>query len=185
MHLSASQCILVHLNASQRTLARPSWLRCYQRYSFRSSHHSYGNTPYELFLGSVAKWLCCPLREATSAALPYTRRAGLWAAAGSTRPVQPRSTQPPSPPAPSPKRENDVLRACHPIKKTGFYEHVMCVVFCVALSADLAEQTSTVAMSSQATYTARGLRQPRPPLRGHIFYINHCCIGNSFRLFDT
>ena len=39
----------------------------------------------------------------------------------------------------------------------------MCVVFCVALPADLAEQTSTVAMSSQATYTARGLRQPRPP----------------------
>ena len=75
----------------------------------------------------------------------------------------------PSPPSPSPKRENDVLRACHPKKKTRFYEHVMCVVFCVALPADLAEQTSTVAMSSQATYTARGLRQPRPPLRGHIF----------------
>ena len=45
-------------------------------------------------IGSVAKWLCCPLREATSAALPYTRRAGFWAVAGSTRPVEPRSTQP-------------------------------------------------------------------------------------------
>ena len=77
----------------------------------------------------------------------------------------------PSPSPQPPKRENDVLRACHPKKKTGFYEHVMCVVFCVALSADLAEQTSTVAMSSQATYTARGLRQPRPPLRGHIFLL--------------
>ena len=55
-------------------------------------------------IGSVAKWLCCPLREATSAALPYTRRAGLWAVAGSTRPVQPRSTQPPAPsPSPQPQ----------------------------------------------------------------------------------
>ena len=40
-------------------------------------------------IGSVAKWQCCPLREATSAALPYTRRAGFWAVHKSTRPVQP------------------------------------------------------------------------------------------------
>ena len=52
-------------------------------------------------VGSVAKWLCCPLREATSAALPYTRQAGFWAVHKSPRPVQPRSTQP-QPPAPSP-----------------------------------------------------------------------------------
>ena len=44
-------------------------------------------------IGSMAKWLCCPLREATSAALLYTRRAGFWAVHKSTRPVQPRSTQ--------------------------------------------------------------------------------------------
>ena len=44
-------------------------------------------------IGSVAKWQCCSLREATSAALPYTRRAGFWAVHESTRPVQPRSTQ--------------------------------------------------------------------------------------------
>ena len=53
-----------------------------------------------ILIGSVAKWQCCPLREATSAALPYTRRAGFWAVHKSTRPVQPRSTQP-QPPAPS------------------------------------------------------------------------------------
>ena len=47
-----------------------------------------------IFIGSVAKWLCCPLREATSAALPYTRRAGIWACTESTRPAQPRSTEP-------------------------------------------------------------------------------------------
>ena len=57
--------------------------------------------PGGTIFGSVAKWQCCSLREATSAALPYTRRAGLWAVAESTRPVQPTSTQPP---APSPKR---------------------------------------------------------------------------------
>ena len=45
-------------------------------------------------IGSMAKWLCSPLGEATSAALPYTRRAGFWACTESTRPVQPRSTQP-------------------------------------------------------------------------------------------
>ena len=27
-------------------------------------------------------------------------------------------------------------------------------------------------MSSQAAHTARELRQPRPPLRGHIWYLN-------------
>ena len=61
----------------------------------------------ELF-ESVAKWQCCSLREATSAALPYTRRAGFWEVHESTRPVQPRSTQPqpPSPPAPQPKRNS-------------------------------------------------------------------------------
>ena len=52
-------------------------------------------------VGSVAKWLCCPLREATSAALPYTRRAGFLVLPESTRPVQPRSTEPQPP---SPKR---------------------------------------------------------------------------------
>ena len=51
-------------------------------------------------IGSVAKWLCCPLREATSAALPYTRRAGFLVVPESTRPVQPRSTQPPAPQPP-------------------------------------------------------------------------------------
>ena len=54
-------------------------------------------------IGSVAKWLCCPLREATSAALPYTRRAGFLVLPESTRPVQPRSTQP-QPPSPSPPK---------------------------------------------------------------------------------
>ena len=54
-----------------------------------------------IIIGSVAKWLCCPLREATSAALPYTRRAGFLVLPESTRPVQPRSTEPQPP---SPKR---------------------------------------------------------------------------------
>ena len=54
---------------------------------------------------SVAKWQCCSLREATSAALPCTRRTGFWVAHESIRPVQPRSTQPQPPsPQPQPKR---------------------------------------------------------------------------------
>ena len=55
--------------------------------------------PTPAVVGSVAKWQCCPLREATSAALPYTRRAGFWVVHESTRPVGPRSTQP-QPPSP-------------------------------------------------------------------------------------
>ena len=61
----------------------------------------------------MAKWQCCPLREATSAALPYTRRAGSWAVHKSTRPVQPRSTQP-QPPAPAPSPKGTLLCKEHP-----------------------------------------------------------------------
>ena len=58
-------------------------------------------------IGSVAKWQCGPLREATSAALPDTRRAGFWAVHESTRPVQPRSS--PYSPSPSPRRSHVVF----------------------------------------------------------------------------
>ena len=83
-------------------------------------------------VGNVAKWLCCPLREATSAALPYTRRAGFLACTESTRPVQPRSTQPPAP-SPSPKRN------FYRIPRESLYIAVYCcirgyiVVYCIYL----------------------------------------------------
>ena len=50
--------------------------------------------------------------------------------------------------------------------KTMFSEHVMCALFCVPLLR--VGKTLVVTMGSQAAYAARALRQPRPPLRGHI-----------------
>ena len=49
--------------------------------------------------------------------------------------------------------------------KMVFSEHVMCALFCVPLRVGKA---LVVTMGSQAAYAARALRQPRPPLRGHI-----------------
>ena len=49
--------------------------------------------------------------------------------------------------------------------KMVFSEHVMCALFCVPLRV---RKTLVVTMGSQAAYAARALRQPRPPLRGHI-----------------
>ena len=80
----------------------------------------------------------------------------------------------PRPPAPSPspsKGENGVLGASHATQnERAVSEHIVCVLFCVSLLAARVEEGLIVGMGSQAAYAARALRQPRPPLRGHIFY---------------
>ena len=68
-----------------------------------------------------------------------------------------------------------VLRAARPTAfyeflmqrkvKMVFSEHVMRALLCVPLRVG---KTLVVTMGSQAAYAARALRQPRPPLRGHI-----------------
>ena len=50
--------------------------------------------------------------------------------------------------------------------KMVFSEQFMRALFCVLLRVG---KTLVVPMGSQAAYAARALRQPRPPLRGHIF----------------
>ena len=77
----------------------------------------------------------------------------------------PPSPQPPAP-APSPKVKTVFYELLMQRKvKMVFSEHVMCALFCVPLRVG---KTLVVTMGSQAAYAARALRQPRPPLRGHI-----------------
>ena len=75
-------------------------------------------------------------------------------------------------PQPQPKGENGALHELLMQRKvkTVFSKHVMCVLFCFPLLAACAEKKLAVTMGSQAAYAARALRQPRPPLRGHIFF---------------
>ena len=86
--------------------------------------------------------------------------------------ANPRAPAPsPSPPAPAPATSPKVKTVFYELLmqrkvKMVFSEHVMCALFCVPLRVG---KTLVATMGSQAAYAARALRQPRPPLRGHIW----------------
>ena len=114
-------------------------------------------------IGSVAKRLCCPLREeGTSAALSYTRRAGFWAVPGSTRPVEPRA---PSPPAPSPQPPPKELYS----RKVAFSRRIsLSYSLCVLQKQSLLRQQyagQRASVMEQRSSTVVGSNWPEMPLR--------------------
>ena len=115
--------------------------------------------------GSVAKWLCCPLREATSAALPYTRRTGFWVVPGSTRPVQPRAPSPPAPSPPAPQKELYSRKVAFSRRISLSYKLALRVTKTIFTSPAICYAGQRASVMEQRSSTVVGSNWPEMPLR--------------------